>query len=323
MIQRVNTVLSRQMLQNLYLSNAPQRLVLADAILSPDQLTNFAPGASIMVSNIGAVQNLELPFTAGAALTAIQYYDSKAADRTGVSRTSAGLDPDALANQSATSANLAWNASMGRMEMVARIWAYTGMRQLGEAILKLVVAYQNFPRTVIMGGKPVTVDPRQWGPFAEMEVTVTTGLGTGHRDRDFAMLNNILNIQKGTMQAIGPSPIVDFNKIANTLQMIAECGGISDVESVFGSVPQGWAPQQQPPQPSPDAVLKAQTDMQTAQLGNQTKQADITAKSQLKVREQDLQTMLSLIQAMLEQHQHGQEMKIKTDIPTAYKGTGH
>ncbi len=325
-IQRVNTVLTRQALQNLYLSNAPQRIVVADQILSPDQLTNFAAGASIMTTSPTAVTNMPLPFTAQYAFEAISYFDSKAADRTGVSRTSAGLDPDALQNQSATGANLAWNASMGRMEMVARIWAYTGMRQLGVALLRTIIAYQNFPRTVIMGDKPVTVDPRQWGPYAEMEVTVTTGLGTGHRDRDMVVLNNLLNLQTSTMEKLGPNnPIVSFEKIGNTLQMIATCGGISNPESVFGAVPPGWMPQPAPPPPPPQIVaaqIKAQSDQATAQQNLQGKMADIAAKSQLKLREQDIQAMLAVMEEILNHAHHKDEMKIDTNLPTAYRGTG-
>ena len=329
-LQKVNTVLIRQALQNIYLTNAPQREVVAENILSPEQLNNYAPGASIMVKAIGTVNAIPLPFSAQYAFQAIEYFDSKAADRTGVSRQSAGLDPDALANQSATSANLAWNASMGRQEMVAKIWAYTGMRQLGEAIKKILIAYQDFPRTVMIDGKPVQIDPKAWQALTSMEVSVSTGLGTGHRDRDLAGLMNVLNLQKQMLQEIGPNPSVDLPKIVTTLQQIVECVGINAPEGYFGTLPDGWQPAPPPPpKPSPDALVKAQTDMQTAQMENQTKQTDIQVKSGLKLREQDLQATLDMIKALLEAHAENQGHKvkmagvgIKTNLPTAFPGTG-
>lgn len=328
-IQKVNTVLIRQALQNIYLTNAPQREVVAENILSPEQLTNFAPGASIMVKAIGTVNAIPLPFSAQYAFEAIQYFDSKAADRVGVSRQSAGLDPDQLSNQSATAANLAWSASMGRVEMVAKIWAYTGMRQLGEAIKKILIMYQDFPRTVMIDGKPVKIDPTAWQALTDMEVTVSTGLGTGHRDRDMMFLMQVLNLQKEAIAQLGPSPIVGFDKIAMTLQKIVECGGISDPSGYFGMVPAGWLPPPPaPPQPEPKDIIDSQTRIQTTQMQEQTKQADIQAKSGLKLREQDIQAILGIMQAALEahdqQHEHKMDnkMPIKTQLQTAYKGAG-
>lgn len=324
-IQKVNTVLIRQFLQGMYLSNAPQREVVANNILSPEQLNNYAPGANIMVTQAGSVNNISLPFTANYAFEAIAYFDSKAADRVGVSRTSGGLDPDQLQNQSALAANLAWNASMGRVEMVAKIWAYTGMRQLGEAIKKILIMYQDFPRTVMIDGKPVKIDPAAWSQLSDMEVTVSTGLGTGHRDRDMAGLMNILGLQKEWIAQVGPSEIVGFDNLSLTCQKIVECVGISAPEGYFGTVGKGWAPNPPaPPQPSPDAVIKAQTDLQTTQAQERTKQADIQAKSGLKLREQDIQAMLGIMQGILEAHdqQHEHKMAVKTQLKTAYNGAG-
>lgn len=302
-IQKVNTVLIRQYLNNLYLTNAPQREVVADNILSPNQLSDFSPGASIMVKAAGSVNALPLPFSAAGALDAIVYFDSKAADRSGVSRTSAGLDPEALQNQSATAANLAWNASMGRLEMIARIWADTGMRRLGEAILRTIITFQDYERAVILDGKPQTVDPRQWAQFSDMEVNVSTGLGTGHRDRDMMFLQNLLAMQKEMFATMGPgNKVVEFPDIVNTLQRIAESGGIADPESMFHSVPPGYTPNIPPPQPSPDAKLKAETDAQTKMASEQTKQAEITAKSQLTLREQDIRAVVDVLTSLISHH---------------------
>ncbi len=76
-------------------------------------------------------------------------------------------------------------------------------------------------------------------------------------------------------------------------------------------------------------LVKAQTEMQTTQLQEQTKQADIQAKSELKLREQDIQAILGIMQAALEAHdqQHEHRMdkiapSIKTTLKTAYAGAG-
>lgn len=315
-LQKVNTVLTRQALQNIYLTNAPQREVVAPNILSPEQLNNFAPGASVMVKQAGSINAIPLPFSAQYAFDAIKYFDGKASDRVGVSRQSAGLDPDALANQSATSANLAWNASMGRTEMIARIWAYTGMRQLGVAILKIILMYQDFKRAVLLDGKPTQIDPRQWQALADAEVNVSTGLGTGHRDRDTAFLMNIMKIQQEWLTRFGPTPVVSFEQLAYTCQRLVEVGGISAPEVYFGTAPKGFAPQPLPPQPTPDTLVKSDTELKKTSAQEQTKQADISAKSKLKLREQDMQSFISLLETMIT---HSAK---DARLPTAYKGTG-
>ncbi len=318
-LQQVNTVLIRQALQNIYLTNAPQREVIADNILSPEQLNNYAPGASVFVKAAGSINAIPLPFSAQYAFQAIEYFDSKASDRVGVSRQSAGLDPDALANQSATAANLAWNASMGRTEMIARIWAYTGMRQLGQAILKIIITYQDFARAVQLDGQTVQIDPRQWQNLSDMEVTVATGLGTGHRDRDVTALQMLLNMQKLWVEQFGPTDVVGFDNLAMTCQKIAEAIGLSQPEAYFATVQKGWTPPPRPPQPDPKIVaaeMQQQTAIQTTTMQEQTKQADIQAKSALKLREQDIQATIDVLTALIT------HKKVDGELKTAYRGAG-
>jgi hypothetical protein len=60
-------------------------------------------------------------------------------------------------------------------------------------ILKLIVKHQDRPRTIRLRDTWVEMDPRSWN--ANMDATINIGLGTGSRDRDMAMLNQILNVQ--------------------------------------------------------------------------------------------------------------------------------
>ncbi|MCB2107508.1 MAG: hypothetical protein KDE14_07400 [Rhodobacteraceae bacterium] len=251
-IQKVNTVLIRQMLDNLYLSNTPQREVVQDWIIKPDQLLNLAPGAPVLVKQPGAIREINIPFTAASALQAVQYFESVAENRSGVSRQAAGLDPDALQNQSATAASLAYSASVGKLEMVARIWAHGGMRKLFRGILNILVRYQDFERVVRMDGRARAVDPRDWAAFSDMDVTVNTGLGTGARERDMAFLAMVLQQQKEIVEVLGlDNPIVGPRQFVNTLHKAAEAAGITNPQAFFRD-PGDWVPQGQIPRgPTP------------------------------------------------------------------------
>lgn len=279
--QRGDTVLARGMLDSLYLAITPQREVVMDWIVKPDQLMNMAPGAPVLVKQPNAIREIAIPFVGQAALQGIEWFESQSEITTGVSRSSGGLDPDALQNQSATAAANQRSAMDGRIEMVARIWAQGGMRKLFRNALKCIVAYQDFTRVVQIDGSPQTISPDMFKGLDDLDVNINTGLGTGNRERDFAMLTNIAADQKEIITQLGPSnPIVDLKKATKTLQLKAEAAGINYPENFFGDPinPDGspWQPPPpQPPQPSPDAVLmsnveqakiKAKSDADAAQL---------------------------------------------------------
>ncbi|MCC6912058.1 MAG: hypothetical protein IT566_00035, partial [Rhodospirillaceae bacterium] len=263
-IQKVQTVLVRQMNDNLFLSNTPQREVVMDWIVKPDQLMNLAPGAPVLVKQPGAIREISIPFVADKALAAMQYYDGQAELTTGVGRATAGLDPGALANQSATAAVNQYSAMLGRIEMIARIWAQGGMRKLFRGVFRCLKAYQDFARIVQIEGQERTVDPRLWGELDDLDVNINTGLGTGTRERDFAMLGAIEAAQKEILEKLGPNPIVDFAKLVRTMQLKAEAAGIAYPENFFGD-PGAWAgppppPPPAPPRPSPDTLILADVE---------------------------------------------------------------
>jgi len=246
-LQKVNTVLVRQMLDNLYLSNTPQREVVADLIVKPDQLMNMAPGAPILVKGPNAIREISVPFTAEAALSALQYFDAAAEARTGVSKQGAGLEPGALANQSATAAQLAYAASLGKVEMIARLWAQGGMRKLFRGILNILIRCQDAARVIMLDGRAQSIDPRAWAAFSDMDVVVNTGLGTGARERDMAFLNMVLQEQKEIMRTLGlNNPVVGLKQYVTALHKAAEAAGIANPQMFFRD-PGDWTPQAPPP----------------------------------------------------------------------------
>ena len=299
-IQMVNTAIQRQALNNLYYSQTPQRVVVQEAIVFPDQLASMAPNQSIIVKAgfNNPVTPLTTPFMGRDGVEMMQFFDQRAEQRAGVSRASTGLDPDQLANQSATSAALAWSASVGRRDLIARLFAWGGVRDMFRGILKILIKYQDFERVVNMSGKTQQIDPRQWASLADIDVTVTTGLGSGHRDRDVAFLSQIYGVQKEMLMTMGPTEIVDFSMLAHTLQQGVEAAGLSNPENFFGSVPKGWAPQiAEKPDPAmakvmADAQVKTQKVMVDAGVATKKHEIDAGVDVTLGIREQDIEAEL-------------------------------
>jgi len=305
-IQKIQTVLIRQMNDNLFLSNTPQREVVMDWIVKPDQLMNMAPGAPVLVKQPGAIREIAIPFVADKVLTATQYYDGQAEMSSGVSRMSAGLDPDVLQNQSATAAANQQSAMMGRIEMIARIWAQGGMRKLFRGVFRCIKAYQDFARVVQIDGAPQTVDPRQWQELEDLDVNINTGLGTGNRERDFMVLSAIEQTQKEALTQLGPNnPIVTFQKLVKTLQLKAEAAGIAYPENFFGDAvnPDGtpWTPPEPgPPQPTPDAVIFGQVEKYKADTKVKTDSIKIASDERLKLAQMQNDKEIALAKAQLD-----------------------
>jgi hypothetical protein len=299
------------MLTNAYLTNTPQREVVADQLIKPDQLLNLAPAAPILVKSANVIRELQVPFAGDAMLRIMQYFEGEAEIRTGVGRNTAGLDPDILQNQSATANANMVSAMQGRIEQIARVWAQGGMRKLFRGILKCLIAYQDFPRTVQVRGQMQTVDPQQWQGLDELDININTGLGTGNQTQEVGILKAISDDQIAMMPRLGPgNPVVNMQKIVRTKQMMCEAAGINNPESFYGDAknPDGtpWEPPPpQPPGPSPDAVVLAQTekekiasDERKKMMELQERQAEAAAKiasdERIAYRQQDIDLALRL-----------------------------
>lgn len=269
-IQRVKSVLLRQTLDNLYLTNNPRQVARQNEILNPDVLMAFGIGDTVWTKGDPntAVVPLVTPFVGKDSFGALEYFDVMMEKRTGVSRSTMGLDLDALQNQTATAVNAQQSAAYTKVETYARNIAEAGgLKRLFKALLRLFVENQRVPKSIKLRNAWVEMDPRGWN--AEMDCTINVGLGSGSRDRDLAMLQAIAQKQELVIQTLGPNnPICGLMEIANTYQKTAETAGIRNPEQFFKEVTpeimQQFA-QQQAQQPNPEAA-KAQAQMQIEQM---------------------------------------------------------
>lgn len=304
-IQRVQTVLARQTMDNIYLTNAPQQEVKVSQLVGKDAgmayVTNKSPGGIIPVTEIGTVNNVTVPFMAGSSLELMRYWDMQAENRTGAGRNSLGLDPETLQNQSATAAKLADSASKLKMEMIARNWATGGFRKLGRGILRILKRHQNFARMVKVNGRMTQIDPSKWAELEDWDVTVNTGLGTGNRDKDFQLGGLIIGKMEQLLERLGPNnPIVTLPMYSRALMEMVDAAGFNNPEYYFKPLPMDWQPPPPQPQgPPPDVqkeMIKSQTTLQKAQMDNaqsdKENASDNLVNYLLGVREQDIEEAL-------------------------------
>lgn len=316
-IQRVNTVLLRQTLDNLYLSNRPQRAVDARMIENPDEVLNPTIGGVIRTKGDprAAIQDLAVPFTAAASIEAMRFFQQLLQARTGTNQASAVMDDGALVPETATSQQIEHDAGFARQEQIARNIAEVGMKRMFRALLRIIKRNQDRPRTIRMSGNWVDFDPRTWD--SEMEVSINVGLGTGTRERDLKMLGMIGQQQEKIIAQLGPdNPVVPPSKYISTLHRMVTATGLKDPDVYFGEVNdeqfKQWQASRPPAPPSP----KDQAAMQKAQADIQAKQQKTQADIQL--GQQKLMTDAELKKYELEQEAELKAMEIASGHVNAH-----
>jgi hypothetical protein len=304
-IQDVKTVLWRQLLNNTYWSNNPQRFAKGK-IHNPEQLDNPTFGGTVFGDANAEIGDLSIPYIGDKALMGMNYADQVRSQRTGVNSQSMALDPEVLQNQSATANQNAENASRSQPEMIARNMAEFGWSKVGRKLLRLMNAHEDGPRTILVKGKPVEIDPKSWNP--DMHVTINAGLGTGSRDRDAAMLGQVLQQQilyTDRIGAVFPEKALDMLPfIHTTLTRFAESTGLHNPELYWPEIdPQEIAAgkqvlAQRAGQPDPKMQIeqiKAQAAIQVQQSEQQSNQI----KAQAEVQKSQADGQVKMLEAQL------------------------
>jgi hypothetical protein len=281
-LQLIKSTIVRQSLDNLYLTNH-NRVGVVDGQVNLDDVLNATPGGVIRMKSPTALVPLAVASTFGQAMPMLQYLDEVQTKRTGISDAQQGLDPDVLSNVTAAAVAAMMKSNSGKMELIARVFAETGVKSLFKGILHLLGKYQDKPKLVRMRGKYVEYDPRTWQN--EYDVSVNVGLGSGDRDQKIAMLQMILAKQEQIIQAYGPSnPLVSVGQYRNTLGKFIEAAGFKDASVFMNEItPEQDAQFSQPQPPTPDAQA------QVAEMLAQVEREKTQAKSQIDAAKLDLE----------------------------------
>ena len=282
--QDAATSMLRGVLDNVALTNNPA-LQIVDGQANIDDLLNNEIGRIVRVKQMGAVGEMAVPFTAGATLPALQYFDQLVDNKTGVSKMAQGLDPDVLKSATATSVAASIEGQAGQAEVIARNIAEGGMRRLFTIILDLAIKNVDGEEIARLNNQFVPVDPSTFDP--EMDLIVNVGIGTGREAERAAALMQAFTIQQQVYQTYGPmNGVVTLTQMRNTMADLLALGGVRNSERYFLPITpeieqqmlmqQQQAAAMQPPQPDPNAAF-----LQTEQMKAQTRAQVDMAKAQM------------------------------------------
>jgi hypothetical protein len=313
-IQKIRTVLTRKAMDSLSQSLAPRTAVNAMAAQADpgliDRLLDHEVGDVIPVSGEPGkiIMPLVTPDVSASAFQAIEYWDRRSEEASGVNRHAMGIQPQAITD-TAKGINDLQQAANTRIEQYAR-WAAHGLEVAFGKLLRLLIAHQDQARVVKINGRRLTIDPRRWSD--EMTVKVHVGMAAESREKKLQYLAGIAAKQEQILMQAGPSnPLVSLKQYRNTLAAMATAMGEKTPERYFAEIPDNW----QPPPPGPDP--KTQEAQAKLQLEAQKAQAD----QQLKTQQFAHETQLS--QSRLAAETQAQQAKMEMDAVAAERDAGH
>ena len=255
-VQLVKSTVMRQLLDNMYLTNN-NRVAIMDGMVNLDDLLTSRPGGVVRTKQ--PPNQVMLPMQSQTisqqAFPLLEYLDTVRETRTGITRYNQGLDADSL-NKTATGVNAIMTQSQMRMELIARVFAETGIKDLFKRIFELTCKYQDKERIVELNNQFIPVKPTEWRN--RYNISITVGLGSGSKEQQILMLNNILERQLQAFQLQGNReyPMVSLKNIYNSLSKIIENAGLKNVENYFVNPDQGKQMMTPPPPPEPTPIEK-------------------------------------------------------------------
>tara|TARA_Y100000592_G_scaffold70190_1_gene109195 strand:- start:326 stop:2515 length:2190 start_codon:yes stop_codon:yes gene_type:complete len=305
-VQLIKSTVMRQILDNMYLTNN-SRVAIMDGMVNLDDLLTSRPGGVVRTKQPPnqVMMPMQSQTISQQAFPLLEYLDTVRETRTGVTRYAQGLDADSL-NKTATGINTLMTQTQMRMELIARVFSETGVRDLFRKIFELTVKYQDKERIVELNNQFVPVMPTEWRN--RYNITITVGLGSGSKEQQIVILNNILErqLQAFGLQGNREFPMVTLKNIYNSLSKIIENAGLKNVENYFVNPEQGKQMMSPPPEPPLTPIEKieftriqseerrklAELELENKKLRSDTAEAILGFETKIKEMELKYNTQL-------------------------------
>ena len=309
-IQLMKSTVMRQLLDNMYLTNN-NRVAIMDGMVNMDDLLTTRPGGVVRTKQPPSqvMQPLQAQPISQQAFPLLSYLDSVREVRSGVSKQAQGLDPNTLNAKTATGVNALMTQTQMRSELVARVFAETGVKDLFNKIFELMVKYQDKEQIIKLNNKYIPIKPTEWKD--KFNITVSVGLGTGTKEQQQVMLNGILERQIQAFQLQGGKelPMVNLKNMYNTLSKIVENSGLKNVDAYFVNPDMGK--QMMPPPTPPPLTPIEKIEFTRIQSEEKRKVAELELK--YKELQQQNQEMLLDFEAKIKDI----SLKYNTQLDTA------
>jgi len=287
-LQLMKSTLMRNLMDNMYNQNFGRYAVLEGQANLDDLLTQ-RPGGVVRVKSPNAITPLATPALEPYTFQMLEYLDGVREARAGVSKMSQGLDENALTSHTtATAVNAVMGAAQSRVELIARNFAETGVKDLMICIYELLHKHQDKERMIQLRNEWVPVRPDVWRD--KYDCTVSVALGSGNKDQQMMHLSQMLSFAGEAMK--GGLQIVTEQNMYNLGASLVRAMGFQNVDDYLTD------PSRLPPKGEGEQSPEQQAKLIEAQV----------KKEELKIKAAEIQIKVQKLQ------QEQQKLQIDTSL---------
>lgn len=223
-LQDMKVALTRQIVQNIALTNDPKMILSEDSI----NISDYVEGRKVIRkkpgSNMGDVA-MPMPVNQLSPQTFqfLEYLEGQKENRTGITRYNQGLDANSL-NKTATGISAILGQSSQRLELIARMFAETGISELFRFMVSLNQKFVDQNTVVRLTNKQLRVSPDDLN--GNFDLIVNAGISISTKESTIMTLQTMLTALMQT-QAAG-IPIVTPQNIYNLFKKWIESAGFKN-----------------------------------------------------------------------------------------------
>lgn len=232
-IQRIKTNMMRGVLDSLAESINP-KTVVNELMVNMDDVMNDDLGAIVRSRGdpSATVAYTATPFAGQAAVPILEMLDGVLQRRTGMSDAAKGLDPKALQSSTMIGVDAVISGQQERIELIARVLAETGFKDLFAGIYNEICENPSEKRTLRIRGKFKEYDTSLFDAASQVEVNATLGKGS-----DMVRMMALQGIKQDQQQIVGTmgmnNPICGITEMLNTVTDMLELSNIKNVSRYF------------------------------------------------------------------------------------------
>lgn len=224
-LQHSKTAIIRQMIYNMAQGNDSKMAIDLSKLVDINDITENAQFIRVNGAVSEALQPIPTAPLQSWTFNMLEYLDTQKENRTGITKYNQGLDSNSL-NKTATGINIITQQANQRLELIARIFAETGMYDMFRFLIKMNQLFINEETVIRLTNGPMQIDPSDLE--GDFDLVVNAGMGAGAKQtnlQNLQMLQGIItqlasvgmagpqqfyNVAKRTIEEIGYKNVDDF-----------------------------------------------------------------------------------------------------------------
>lgn len=224
-LQHSKTAITRQIIYNMAQGNDSKMAIDVSKLTDINDIVEGAQYIRVNGDIREALQPLPTAPLQNGVFNFIEYLDQQKENRTGITKYNQGMDSNSL-NKTATGINIITQQANQRLELIARIFAETGMSDMFHFLIKMNQLFINEETVIRLTNGPMKIYPDDLE--GDFDLVVNAGMGAGAKQtnlQNLQMLQGIVtqlagvgmagpeqfyNVAKRTIEEIGYKNVDDF-----------------------------------------------------------------------------------------------------------------